>query len=123
MARPVTLLVVFFLGFNLFAGMLTATGVDAVIGVDADVGENQQAQNLQDNADQVSTGSSLGGTLFGMYNVLASSVGDFFNYVFPGLAMLARAGVPGYITGGFLGPIFTFLIAVDVISFLRGWGL
>lgn len=123
MARPTTLLVVFFLSFNLFAGMLMATGVDGVLGIDANVGEDDEVQNLEDQTDDVSTGNGLGATLFAMYNALAGAIGSVFNFIFPGLLMLERAGVPSYITAGFMGPIFSVLIAFDVVSFLRGYNL
>lgn len=115
-------LVVFFLAFNLFAGMLITTGTDAVIGIDAHVGEDDEVQNVKDQTDDVSTGNGLGATLFAMYNALASTVGSVFNFIFPGLLMLERAGVPSYITG-FLGPIFTVAIAFNIASYLRGYNL
>lgn len=122
MARPVTMLVVFFIAFNLFAVMLGATGLAAVIGIDASVG-GTAAVDEQTDRDGVDSGSPTGSTLFGMYNVLSGQLADFFGVIFPGLGMLNRAGVPDYITGGFLGPLFSVVIFIDVMSFLRGWGL
>lgn len=123
MSRPVTTLVVFFVAFNLFAAMLMGTGVAAMLGIDAEVGGQQARQETVDNAKDISTGTSLGNTLFGMYNVLANGVSSLFGFIFPGLLMLERAGVPGWLTGGLLGPLFSIVIFVDVVSFLRGWGL
>lgn len=123
MARPVTALVIFFLAFNLFAGMLMATGVDSMIGIDAQVGGDKAVEQVEKDSNEVRTGTSLGNTLFGMYNVLAGGLSDIFTVIFPGLKMLERAGTPTWITGGFLGPLFSFAIAVDFVSFLRGWGL
>lgn len=122
MARPVTLLVVFFITFNLFAGMLTATGTDAMLGLDAEVGGDKAVGDAAQRSENVSTGTSLGNTLFGMYNVLANGLSSVFDVIFPGLAMLKAAGVPGFITG-MLGPLFAILMFVDFVSFLRGWGL
>jgi hypothetical protein len=123
MSRPVTTLVVFFIAFNLFAGMLISTGVAGAIGLDANVGGDDAVDESVNKADKVSTGTGLGSTLFGMYNLLASGASDVFNAIFPGLNMLHRAGVPSWITGGLLGPLFSIVIFVDIVSFLRGWGL
>lgn len=122
MARPVTTLVVFFIAFNLFAVMLGATGVSAALGIDATVGGNDAVDD-QTSRDGVDSGSPTGSTLFGMYNVLSTQLSGLFGVIFPGLNMLNRAGVPSYITGGFLGPLFSIVIVIDIISFLRGWGL
>lgn len=123
MARPVTTLVIFFVAFNLFAGMLMTTGVAGMLGLNAQVGEDSAVNQRVENSKDVSSGSSTGSTLFGMYNVLATQIGGFFNVIFPGLRMLNRAGVPSYITSGFLGPMFSVMIGIGVMSFLRGWDL
>lgn len=123
MARPVTTLVVFFIAFNLFAGMLMGTGVAATLGIDANVGGDEAVDSAVKNSKDVSTGTSLGSTLFGMYNVLASGLSDVTDTIFPGLLMLERSGVPTWITHGFLAPLFSFTIFIDFVSFLRGWGL
>jgi hypothetical protein len=120
MARPVTTLVIFFVAFNLFAGMLASTGVAATLGIDANVGGDEVNDDFEEDVD---TGSPTQSTLFGMYNALTGQVADIFAAVFPGLQMLNRAGVPGYITFGFLGPLFSAMIVIAVLSFLRGWGL
>lgn len=122
MARPVTTLVVFFVAFNLFAGMLSATGVAATIGVGADVG-GDSAVSDQTSRSEVESGSPTGSTLFGMYQVLSTQLMDVFGVVMPGLNMLRRAGVPDYITGGFLAPIFSLMMVIAGLSFLRGWDL
>lgn len=123
MARPVTTLVVFFVAFNLLAGVLMSTGAAAALGMDTTVGGDDAVDKRVNQADDVSTGSGLGDTLFGMYNVLSSQIGNFFGVIFPGLEMVERAGVPGFITDGILAPLFGIAIFVDVVSFLRGWGL
>lgn len=106
---------------NLFSGMLMSTGVAATVGLNADVGGDETTD--QATSGNVESGTPTGSTLFGMYQILTDQVSDFFNAIFPGLAMLNRAGVPGWITGGFLGPLFSVFIFVGILSFLRGWGL
>jgi len=122
MARPVTTLVVFFVAFNLFAGTAAAMGVADTIGVNTGVGGDKAVDSQINQGQNVSSGTSTGSTLFGMYNVLAGQVGGFFNVIYPGLGMLARVGVPEAITS-MLGGLFSVMIFVDIVSFLRGWGL
>lgn len=121
MARPVTLLVVFFLSMNLFSGILISSGAAAGIGLDANVGGDEINQSVP--REDFDTGSPTGSTLFGMYNVLTTQIENLFRTVYPGLAMMERAGVPDYILYGFLSPVFSLLIVIDIASFLRGWGL
>lgn len=122
MARPVTTLVVFFVAFNLFAGMIAGAGIDSMLGLDATVGEDEEVNETVKNSEEIKTGTGLGDTLGGMYNVLAGTVRGFFDLILPGLAMLRRAGVPPEITD-FLNGVFTFMAGIAVISFVRGWDL
>ncbi len=103
--------------------MLMATGVAGALGLDAQVGEDSSVDQRVENSKDISSGSPGGSTLFGMYNVLSIQIGGFFNVIFPGLRMLNRAGVPSFITSGFLAPLFTLMIGIGVMSFLRGWDL
>jgi len=122
MARPVTTLVVFFLAFQLFAVMLSGTGAAGAIGVDVEVGEDSAANDLTDQ-NELPTGSPSGGTLFGMYNVIGGFLSSIYDFVFPGLRMLNRAGVPMWITDRFLGDMFSLLIVIDVAAFVRGYDI
>lgn len=123
MSRPVTTLVIFFVAFNLFAGMLAATGVSSMLGLDAQVGEDDAVDQRVSDSDEIRSGPGGGSTLFGMYNVLSTQLGGFFGMIFPGLRMLNRAGVPGFITFGFLAPLFSLMTGIGIMSFLRGWDL
>lgn len=122
MARPSTTFVIFLVAVNLMAGLMMAQGIDTMLGLDATVGESDELERATNETRSVNTGTSLGDTLFGMYNTLARGVGAIFQFVFPGLNMLYRAGVPLYITN-LLGTVFSFVIAFDVLSYIRGWGL
>ena len=119
MARPTTVLVIFLIAMNLFAGVVVSQGVDTMLGIDATVGEDQAIDNAASSTKSVSTGTGVGETLFGMYNVLASGVSDVYGAIYPALNMLDRAGVPGYIVYGLLGNMFTFVIFFDIVLFLR----
>lgn len=127
MARPVTLLVVFFLALNLFAGVLISTGAADTLGIDAEVGGDEQREDVvNDTATDANgegglpTGSPTSGTLFGLYNVVGGFLAGIFNYIFPGLRMLGRAGVPDSIIS-MLGSLFSVLMAIDVAAFVRGY--
>lgn len=123
MARPVTTLTIFFVALNLFAGMMLSSGAAADLGISPDVGGDEAVDEAVQNQQDVTTGTTTGSTLFGMYNVLSNQIGSLFSILFPGLLMLERAGVPNYITQGFFGPLFSVMIGITVMSFLRGWGL
>lgn len=137
MARPVTLLVIFFVSMNLFASVLMSTGVAAMLGLDASVSQpcpdnptDEQIENIPDcsvqdqtSNSEVETGTGQGETLFGLRNVLGGQVAGLFGTIFPGLKMLDRGGVPSYIIGGILGPLFTVMTTIAVLAFFRGWDL
>lgn len=123
MARPVTTLLIFFLAMNLFAGLLMNTGVAADMGIETNIGGDTAVENTTSYAnDTVDTGTSTGSTLFGMYNVLTEGVNTIISTVTAGHIMLAQAGVPTPITN-MLNVMFGVVIALDIISFARGWGL
>lgn len=120
MARPVTTLLVFFICFNLFAGMLMSTGTADAIGLgDTNVGGGDAEEEVDTD---VPTNDGIGDTLFGLWNALSNFLGGWAEYLTPGIQMLENAGLPSEITGMFR-VLFGVLIAIDVISFLRGWGL
>ena len=123
MARPVTTLVVFFLAFNLFAGVLAGMGVADALGMDTTVGEDEEVDKLDEQASDVQTGTGSGETLFGMYNVLASGLESIYGFVFPGLRMLERFGVPTELTQQFLAPLFSLMIAIAIAAYVRGYDL
>lgn len=123
MARPITLMAVFFLTMNLFSGMVMASGVGAMIGVDTAVGGGDEIDTATGVGKNVSTGAPTGSTLFGMYNVLADTVAKLSAPITAGPTMLRRAGVPSVITDTFLQPIIAIVYSIGIISFLRGWGL
>lgn len=122
-SRPVTLLVIFFVSFNAMAGIYQQQGVDDTLGVDTRVGEDETFQEVQNNTTDIRTGTSLGNTLFGMYNTLLNGVQGIFRAVFPGLVMLERAGMPWWLTKGLLAPVFSILVFVAAASYIRGFSL
>lgn len=132
MARATTTLLVFFVFFNLWAGVLIGTGAAAELGIEEQTGTNcevdsQGARNCEaaghvSSNDGVPSGNGVGDTLFGLYNVLSGFLNDLFTFISPGLDLLARAGVPEAFTN-LMGIVFTLFATIDVVSFFKGWGL
>lgn len=122
MARPVTTLVVFFVSFNLVAGLLSSMGIAAAFGINAEIGGDEAISDLRDSVDEVPTGTGAGETLFGLYNVLATFVNTVFTFILPAVAMLENAGLHSDIADS-MRVLFVVLIAIDVVSFFKGWGL
>lgn len=123
MARPITLLAVFFLSVNLFSGFVLTTGIGADMGMETQVGGDDKADWAVENASEIASGAPTGQTLFGMYNVLADGLSTLALPVTGGPQMLERAGVPSELVNQIIQPIVAVVIAVGMISFLRGWGL
>jgi len=128
MARPVTTLALFFVTLSLVSGMLATTGISEHLGLNNRVGGGESVDNAQQTASDISTGAPTGDTLFGAYNVLSNQLAGLLGLINPGLRMLYNAGVPAYIVGGpttigLLPPIATFIQAIGIMSFFRGWDL
>lgn len=121
MPRPSTVLVIFVVSMNLFAGAFVSMGVMQDVGLEDRSGQNDAIPEEQ-NAD-LQTGSGVGGTLFGMYNVLTQQVEGVYSSIYPALDMLERAGMPSELAYGVLGNLFSFVIFFDILSYIRGWGL
>lgn len=119
--RIVEVMVVFFLTMNLFSGMLISTGAAADIGLgnQVEVGGDEDADEAESAAEEISTGSPTGETLFGMYNVLAKTLGQIRTIALGGPQMLGNAGVPGFITAP-MEAIMLVVYGIAIIKFLRG---
>lgn len=134
-SRPITTIAIFFIALNLFASVLQAQGVFLALGVgdvSQDCPDNPTQEQINRIADckvsdlsnnDVEAGTQSEGALFGMYNVLAKQVSGIYDVIFPGLAMLNRAGVPAWITRDILGNLMSVMISIAIISLLRGWDL
>jgi len=124
MSRPITTLTIFFLVMNLWSTALIQTGAAGDMGIDVNVGGDQALENTTNQADSVSSGAPTGQTLFGMYNVLSTGLTAITSITTAGPTMLAQAA-PAFapIANIILKPLFAVVIAIGVISFLRGWDL
>jgi hypothetical protein len=113
--------VVFFLVMNLWSGVLIGTGAASDIGLDGKLttGGGEDVENAQDATNKIDTGAPTGQTLFGLYNVLAGTLGQIRQVAFGGPAMLYNLGVPGALTG-MAEVLVGFVYAFAIIKFLRG---
>jgi len=124
MARPVTLLALFFLSMNLFAGLLMTSGVAGMVGAETVVGGDEQVSEAVNQSGDIDSGAPTGSTLFGMYQVLADGVRTLAAPVRAGPQMLKRLPLfPDILADAFLQPLIVMVYAVGIISFMRGWGL
>lgn len=123
MARPITLLAVFFLSLSLFSGFLMTTGVAEMVGIETSVGGGDEIDEAVNQSEDIRSGSPTGSTLFGMYNVLADGLSTLALPITAGPTMLERAGLPSQFTNMILQPIIAIVYALGIISFLRGWSL
>jgi hypothetical protein len=119
--KIIEVMVVFFLAMNLFSGMLISTGAaqDIGLGGQVEVGGDGDAEAAQQSAEEISTGSPTGSTLFGMYNVLAKTLGQLRTIVLGGPAMLSNAGVPSFITTT-MEAVMLVVYGIGIVKFLRG---
>lgn len=116
-----TQLTIFFVTFNALALVVTGMGVAADLGINAETGN---PETIADAGQQRPTnlGNNVGGTLFGMYNVLTQQAGDLFYTYAAGFRML-RAYLPNIWIDVFLSPIATVVVTKDLIAFARGGDL
>lgn len=127
MPRPSTIALIFVVSMNLFAVALGPgfMGVYGDIGIEDQINPSDEIDKEapQYGEDGLATGSGVGGTLFGMYNVLTQGVQGLFSTIFPALDMLVYSGFPSALAYQVIGPVFTFIIAVDILGYIRGWSL
>ena len=128
MSRPVTVLAFFFIALSLFSGALQATGIADTLQLTQRTAGGDTVDSAQSTAADIQTGAPTASTLFGLYNVLGNQVASLLGVINPGLRMLYNVGVPAWLVGGpntvgLLPPLTSFIKAIGLISFLRGWGL
>lgn len=121
MASAVRMMAFFFLAFNVFAGVMLSTGVAATVGIDSTVAGEDTTQEFDKSQGELETGSPTGSTLFGLYNVVSNQLEGVYGTIYPGLKMLDRAGVPGFIIYDIFGNLASFALLMGLISFLRGY--
>jgi len=118
MPRAITTLLIFFVAMNAFAGAFMATGAADTLGLNSQVGEDDEFDRYE-NDQNVSGGTGQGDTLADFRNAAGAQLSSIFGAIFPGLRMLQRAGVPSYLIN-ILGSVFSTMFVVATLSFLRG---
>lgn len=119
-------IVLFLLFFNGGAELLIDTGVAADMGIDPGTGNDEKLEKAQEDSRTVDPGTGTGGTLFGMYNAIGSTVETVFNTVFPGAAMLKAAISGGAAFNAFIDFLFlgaSIIVGLDTVAFFRGYSL
>jgi len=113
-------LMVFFVSMNAFAGAMSALGATEYMGIDASVGGSSELDQATEEARNINAGAgSIGETLFGAYNALASGVGAVIFTLLPATRLLANAGVPNPIVQ-WVGAAVPVIVGLDYAGFFRG---
>jgi hypothetical protein len=113
-------LMVFFVSMNAFAGAMAGLGVTEHLGVGTEVGGNSELEQATEEARNINAGAgSIGETLFGAYNALASGVGAVIFTLLPATRLLANAGIPNPIVQ-WVGAAVPVLVGLDYAGFFRG---
>lgn len=115
-------LLIFFILLNGWAGILQQFGIDEHVGITAATGDPEELDHAINSSEQFRTGSSVGGTLLGMYNALGSTVEAIFIGLQPGGQMLVNIvpdGVGEQIVL-WLYSIVEILMAIDLMAYWRG---
>lgn len=115
-------ILLFLVFFNLGTQVLIVdTGVAEDMGVDPGLGDTSELDEAAEQSE-VQAGSGVGDTLFGLYNALMNTLSGLYNKIFVGEQMLKNAGFPGFWVTFVFGAM-KLIVALDTISFLRGWEL
>jgi len=109
---------IFFITFNALAAIMMGMGVAEELGLNVETGNPGAFDNATDRRD-VRMGNSVGGTLFGMYNVLTQQASTLFYTLLPGMEML-KIFLPNLWIDVLLKPIGTLIAVKDTIAFARG---
>lgn len=115
-------LLIFLILFNGWAGMMQAYGIDHHIGISAETGDPDELDRAIESSQQFRTGSSVGGTLLGMYNALGSTVESMLIAIQPGAQMLINI-IPDGIGEDIVLWLFSIgeiLMAIDLLAYWRG---
>jgi hypothetical protein len=118
-------LLVFFILFNAWGGLMQQYHVDDRLGINAETGNPQELRKATDAAGSISTGSPIGQTLLSYYNNLLNTVFGVIKGLQPGVQLLVNVLPPG-IAEDFvvwMAAILPIMSVVDLAYFARGGGL
>jgi len=101
---------VFLLFVNGAAGVLTASGTAADLGVTPNIAGDNSIQDANDATSNIQAGGGFGQTLYGLYNSVTGPVKAIVGLVFGGPIILASVGIPSWLL------TFTFLPQYFVVG-------
>lgn len=88
---------VFLMFINGAAGVLTASGTAADLGVTPAVGGDTEVQQANDAMSSIEAGGGFGQTLYGLYNSVTGPTKAAVGLVFGGPIILASIGIPSWL--------------------------
>lgn len=115
-------LTVLLLFLNATPGLLMASGTAADMGITPDVGGDEAADQVDQNASDVEASGGFGQTLFSLYTSVAGVVSGIVNFVTAGPTMLTNAGLPGWLVGFIFVPQYV-IVGATIIYVLAGRSL
>jgi len=116
--RSVNIAVILFL-LNASAGLMVASGFAEDVGVELDPGAGDELDAVNESSQNVSTGSSIGQTLFGTIAEVAKTAQSIFSIIFIAPIMFQNLGVPSFITAFVFAPMYIY-VSVDILNVLTG---
>lgn len=119
------ILVIFFLLFNGWGGLMMEYDIDDHLGINAETGDAEELEQAREGARNVSTGEPTGQTLIGYYGQQLGSLTDMLAGLQPGVQLLVNT-IPSGIGEDIVIWAFTILpilAAIDALYFARGGGL
>jgi len=120
------LLLVFFVLFNAWGGLMIQYDVDDHLGISAETGDAEELDQAAAAAKTTQTGKGgIGGTLLGYYNGLTNTLEGVMVGIQPGVQLLVNVVPPGIAEDIIIwaASILPFVIMVDVLGFARSGGL
>lgn len=117
--RKSTKLVVFLIMLHAGAGLLSASGVAADMGVLPDPGGDEKIDTAQSSAENVEAEGGIADTLFALYTSVTNSIMGVFNTVFALELMLSNLGIPVYVTAFLAAPV-PIIVGLDIVYALTG---
>lgn len=117
--RKTTKLVVFLVMLHAAAGLLSASGVAADMGVLPDPGGDEKIETAASDAKSVEAEGGIADTLFALYNSVTKSIMGVLNAAFALEIMLHNLGIPMYVTVFLAAPV-PIIVGFDIMYALTG---
>lgn len=115
-------LLIFLLLFNAWGGLMQEYHIDDHLGINAETGDAGELTNATREAQNIQTGSAIGGTLLGFYNSLLQTVEGMVTGLQPGVQLLVNVAPPGIVQDFIIwaATALPIIIAADILAYARG---